>query len=114
MIDLYNFGLIVINKVPYKNDVIVFPDRVEANWWREEGHNLQLADIQKSLDEVHPTALVVGTGKFGIMKISKEVRQYTEERSIKLHAESTEKAVKMYNRLILTDDKILGAFHLTC
>ncbi len=114
MIDSYNFGLIVINKLPYKNDVIVFPDRVEADWWREEGHKLQLVDIQKSLDEVHPAALVVGTGKFGIMKISREVRQYADERGIKLHAEPTEKAVKMYNRLILIDDKILGAFHLTC
>ena len=114
MIDSYSFGHIVIDKVPFKNDVIVFPDRVQAEWWRKEGHNLQLVDIQQALEEAQPNTVVVGTGKFGIMNVSLEVEEYLKEQNIRLYAESTEKATKMYNRLILTDDKILGAFHLTC
>jgi len=114
MIDSYSFGHIIIDKISYENDVIVFPDRVQGDWWRKEGHKLQLVDIQEALEEVQPRALVVGTGKFGIMKVSREVKEYLEAQNIKLYAEATEKATKMYNRLILTDDKVLGAFHLTC
>ena len=114
MIDAYSFGHMVIDKVPYEKDVIVFPDRVQGNWWRKEGHHLQMEDIREALEAAQPRSLVVGTGKFGIMKVHKEVKQYCEEKNIMLYAEPTEKAVKMYNRLILTDDRVLGAFHLTC
>lgn len=114
MIDSYNFGHIVVDKIPYDRDVIVFPDRVQDNWWRKEGHRLQLEDIRDALEEAQPNALVVGMGKFGLMKVNKAVKRYLEERNIKLFAESTEKATKIYNRLILTEDKVLGAFHLTC
>ena len=114
MIESYQFGQMIIDKVVYKNDVIVFPDRVQANWWRKEGHTLQCDDIREALEEAKPRILVVGTGKFGIMRVSKEVEEYLQARNITLYAENTEKAIKIYNRSILTDDKVLGAFHLTC
>lgn len=114
MIDSYSFGHIVVDKITYKNDIIVFPDHVQSEWWRKEGHRLQLEDIQEAIDEIQPRTLIVGTGKFGIMRVSEEVEQYCEDRDIRLYTEMTDKAVKMYNRLILTDDEILGAFHLTC
>ena len=97
-----------------RKDVIVFPDRVQGNWWREDGHHLRLVDIQEALESFKPNQLVVGTGKFGIMKVGREVKRYCEANDIALYAEPTEKATKMYNRLLLTDDKVLGAFHLTC
>ncbi len=114
MIESYRFGHIVIDKVSYRNDVIVFPDRVQADWWRKEGHKLQLNDIQDAIDDAQPRTLVVGTGKFGLMKVNREVRALCEKRGITLYAEATDKAVKMYNRLILSDPDVLGAFHLTC
>ena len=114
MIDSYSFGHIVIDKIAYKNDVIVFPDHVQPEWWRKEGHRLQLEDIREALDEFKPRTLIVGTGRFGIMRVSEEVKQYCEDRDIQLYTEMTDKAVKMYNRLFLTDVNILGAFHLTC
>lgn len=114
MIDAYSFGNIVIDKVAYDKDVIVFPDRVQGDWWREEGHRLQLVDIREALESFRPLSLIIGTGKFGIMKVTREVKQYCEENDINLYAEPTDKATKMYNRMILTGDRILGAFHLTC
>jgi len=114
VIDAYKFGHIVIDKLPYEKDVIVFPDRVQGDWWREEGHKLRLVDVEEALESVQPRHLVVGTGKFGILKVGREVKRYCEAHGIALHAEPTEKATKMYNRLLLTDDKVLGAFHLTC
>ena len=93
MIESYRFGQIVIDGHAFSDDVIVFPQRVH---------------------ETKPRVLVVGTGKFGVMKIAQEVSEYLVSEDIVLHAEKTDKATKIYNRLILTDPKILGAFHLTC
>ncbi|MCJ7811957.1 MTH938/NDUFAF3 family protein [bacterium] len=114
MIDSYQFGLIIINKIPYDHDVIILPDRVQSNWWRKEGHKLHSVDIQNEIDLIQPQSLIVGTGKFGIMKVSQELKDYLEKHHIELYAESTDKAVKIYNRIILNEVNVLGAFHLTC
>jgi hypothetical protein len=39
-IESYRFGEIVIDGRRYSNDVIIYPDRVDGKWWREEGHSL--------------------------------------------------------------------------
>lgn len=114
MIDSYKFGQIIINGEIFNKDVIIFPDHVYSNWWRKEGHLLQLVDIQESLEVLRPQTVVVGTGKFGIMKIDEEVRTYLLENHIELYAEPTTKAVKIYNRIILLNNRVLGTFHLTC
>jgi hypothetical protein len=114
VIDGYQFGKIVIDNVSYRNDVIVFPDHVQDNWWRKEGHKLQVVDIRESIEQASPKTLVIGTGKFGIMRISKEVKEYLDKQNITLYAEPTDKAVKIYNRLIQIETRVLGGFHLTC
>jgi len=60
MIDSYGFGHITINGKRYTNDVIVFSDRVKDNWWRKEGHQLQMEDIEAVVNE-KPEVLVVGS-----------------------------------------------------
>ncbi|MBN2029056.1 hypothetical protein JW824_02330 [bacterium] len=114
MIDAYHFGHMVIDKIPYDQDVIILPDHVRPNWWRQEGHRLQLVDIQKELEMIHPKSLVVGTGKFGMMKVDQELKDYLEKHDIQLFTEPTGKAVKMYNRILLSESNLIGAFHLTC
>ena len=114
MINGYKFGEMVIDNVPYRNDVIVYPDHVQDNWWRKEGHKLQVSDIQECIEQVKPKTLVVGTGKFGVMRISKEVKAYLNKRNITLYAEPTDKAVNIFNRLIQIETRMIGAFHLTC
>ena len=114
MIDDYRFGRMVIDGAVHEHDVIVFPDHVQGDWWREEGHQLQLADIEDALTAFACSTLVVGTGKFGILQVVDEVKRFCESNNIRLYAEPTAKAVKMYNRLALSDPGVLGAFHLTC
>lgn len=114
MINDYKFGEIVIDHIPYVSDVIILPGRVQKDWWRKEGHNLHLEDIRDVLDQTSPSSLVVGTGKFGIMRISKEVREYLDKQNITMYSEPTEKAVKIFNRLLLIETNIVGVFHLTC
>jgi len=114
MINSYRFGQIVINQIHYEKDVIVFPGHVQENWRREKGHLLKQKDIESAFEKVQPEVLIVGTGHLGAMKIDPELIRFIEKEGISLYAEKTGKAVKLYNRLILLHDKVLGAFHLTC
>ena len=70
-IDSYSFGRIVINKKTYTTDVIIYPGRVDASWWRKEGHLLQFADVAEAL-QAKPDVLVIGTGYAGVMRVPKE------------------------------------------
>jgi len=103
----------VIDGEKYRRDLVIFPDRVKPNWWREQGHSLALGDIQDILDE-SPAVLVVGTGYFGIVNVPSEVREYIESRGIEFIAQKTAEAVGTYNRLVKDGKKVVGAFHLTC
>ncbi len=114
MIDSYKFGHIVIDGITYKNDVVVFLDHVQSEWWRKEGHKLQIEDILDQLKEAEPEVLVVGTGKFGLMRIGDDLKDYLDETGIRLVVENTDRAVSTYNRVVENGDRVLGAFHLTC
>ena len=111
-INSYRFGDIVIEGKQYSVDVIIFPDRVQSNWWRKTGHELCLEDITGVLAE-KPDVLVVGTGESGMMKVLPEVEKTAEAQGITLIAESTEIACKTYNRLS-GSQQVIAALHITC
>lgn len=112
MIEDYSFGRIVIDGEEYTDDVIIYPDRVDDTWWREEGHRLKVVDLDEIL-QASPEVLVVGTGAYGQVSISPEVRQKLEENGIALEAAPTEDACERYNELS-EDKKAVAALHLTC
>jgi hypothetical protein len=58
-IDHYEFGRIVIDGRQETRDLIILPNRVVRDWWRQEGHALVVNDLAEVLDEL-PTHLVVG------------------------------------------------------
>ncbi len=114
MIDSYSFGRICIDRKTYVKDVIILPDRIHENWWRKEGHLLQPEDLKSAVEEADPEVVVVGRGKFGVMRVSSEVEDYLQNKNILLRAEKSDKAVEIYNRLESSGKRVLGAFHLTC
>ena len=114
MIDSYSFGRICIDDKVYVKDVIILPDRIQDNWWRKQGHLLQLEDIKSTVEEAKPEIVVVGMGKFGVMKISPEVKEFLQNQNILLHAEKSDKAVESFNQFASSGKRVLGAFHLTC
>jgi hypothetical protein len=93
MIDSYGFGRITINGKRYTNDVIVFSDRVKDNWWRKEGHRLQVEDIETVVKQ-KPEVLVVGTGYYGLVKIPVETIEYLKSKGVKLIAQKHGKPVQ--------------------
>ncbi|HDL64334.1 MAG TPA: hypothetical protein ENH12_02985 [Proteobacteria bacterium] len=68
MIENYHFGRIVIDGKTYTSDVIIFPDRIREEWWREDGHSLSLKDIEEVLT-LRPDILIVGTGNASLMRV---------------------------------------------
>ncbi len=111
-IDSYHFGQVAVNGKRYTSDVIIFPDRVNARWWRKTGHELHPDDLSQVMAE-KPEVLVVGTGAFGLVKVLPEVKPSLEAEGIKLIAESTEEACNIYNQLCHSQ-MVVAALHLTC
>jgi len=111
-IEHYSFGNITIDGEGYTSDVIIYRERVDSSWWRKEGHNLHLEDL-KDIVEAKPDILVIGTGAYGVMRVSKEIVAHLESKGIKVHALKTGDAVDLFNKL-QKDNLVIGALHLTC
>lgn len=111
-IDSYKFGEIVIDGRRYSSDVIVYPDRVDSQWWRREGHSLEPADVPEVL-QAPPDVLVIGQGNPGRMDVPAETRRRLEEAGIEVLVEPTTRACDTYNRL-RGKRRVVAALHLTC
>jgi hypothetical protein len=111
-IDSYSFGRIVINGKTYTSDVIIYPGRVDASWWRKEGHLLRLADLAEAL-MAKPDILVIGSGHDGVMRVPKDTIDRIAAQGIEVKVERTSKAVEVYNDL-QGAKTVIAALHLTC
>lgn len=113
-IDHYTFGMIVVDGVEYRTDLLILPGRIIDNWWREEGHRLQLGDIE-IVFTTPIYALIVGTGAYGMMHVDPAVEDLLKERGIELIAMPTQQACHLFNQRVKeAPERIGGAFHLTC
>ncbi len=109
----YRFGEIEVDGKRYTGDIKVIDGSVVSGWWRSEGHELAVSDIEDILSE-NPEVLVVGMGLPGRMQVRDELRKRLEADGISLIDEPTPKAVGTFNRLKKSGKKVAGAFHLTC
>lgn len=111
-VEHYSFGSITIDGRTYTSDVIIYPERVDASWWRKEGHNLNIVDLKDVL-KAKPDVLLVGTGSSGLMKVPKETLSHLESNGIEVQVLRTAEAVEVFNRF-QSERKVIAAFHLTC
>jgi hypothetical protein len=111
-IDQYDFGLIVIDGQTFKNDVLIWPGRIKSDWWRREGHFLQLDDVAEAL-AADPQVLVVGRGAYGRMEVDPALAAYLKDRGVELMAHPTREACQVINDLA-GKRRLAAALHLTC
>jgi hypothetical protein len=111
-IDSYAFGRIVIDGKTYTSDVIIYPGKVNASWWRKEGHVLHLADLGEAL-RAKPDVLIIGTGYAGVMRVPRETIDPIAVQGIEVKVERTSKAVWLYNEL-QGSRTVIAALHITC
>lgn len=115
LIDSYEFGVIVVNGKRYTTDLIVFPEKIIDGWWRKEGHRLRVEDLEEIFRrEPKPEVLVVGTGYYRLVKVSPEVGNALKSQGIELVAQPTRQACQTFNKLLKSNRRVAGAFHLTC
>jgi hypothetical protein len=112
-IEQYTFGKIVINGKTYTSDVIIYPGKVDASWWRKEGHRLQPADLEKIVSE-KPDLLIIGTGNLGAMAVPQETVSFLRSQGIDARVAPTAKAVDIFNNTSGGNKKVVAALHLTC
>lgn len=111
-VELYTFGLMIIDGCTFTKDLIILPDRMINDWWRESGHSLIPEDIQVVF-ESSPDLLIVGTGAVGRLKITDRAVNKIKENDIELIALPTGEAWQIYNKE-KDNKKVAAAFHLTC
>jgi len=115
LIEAYDFGIMVINGKGYTSDLIVYEEQVFDGWWRKEGHKLHMEDLSRIFSfDPKPQVLVVGTGYYGLLKVSSEIEEVLKSHGIEIVAQPTKEAFKTFNKLLELGKLVAGAFHLTC
>jgi hypothetical protein len=113
-VDSYTFGKIVIDGQAYTRDVILLPEGVQEGWWRQEGHQLAVDDLE-AVYAADVDVLIVGTGFFGLVRVSSEVAQEIRGRGVELHVHPTPRACKLYNKWVAQQaSRVAAALHLSC
>jgi hypothetical protein len=110
----YTFGRIEIDGVSYSKDVILLRDEVQSPWWRAAGgHHYEPEDLGVVLAAA-PEVVVLGTGFFGRVKVSRETLTAFADAGSEVVVETTAQAVKDFNRLVAEGRDVAAALHLTC
>lgn len=114
-IESYRFGEIVIDGICYTKDLKIIKGKVFDNWWRSQGHTLQISDI---LDVIaaKPSTLIVGTGAYGRMVLKPGLSEELDSKGIRIIPLATEPAIQRFNELasLLGYEEVATALHLTC
>ena len=109
----YSFGRVTLGGQTLTRDLILFEDEFLSPWIREEGHRLQIVDLQWALDR-RPDLLIVGTGAFGALRVPQEVTDALGGKGIELLSFKTEEAIGAYNHRAEQGDRVACCLHLTC
>src|SRR4030042_4866223 len=110
-IDSYEFAHMVIDGQAFRTDLLIWPGRIKSDWWRQEGHLLQLADVTEALAAT-PQVLVVGTGSPGNMRVDPVLASYLKGQGIDLLVSPTREAARVINDLA-GRRRLAAALHLT-
>jgi len=111
-IEDYSFGRMVIDGTVYTSDLIIYPDRIDASWWRDEGHLLGEDDLEAML-EAQPEVVIIGSGSPGMMSVPKALRESAGRGGVEVIVRPTAAAVELYNELA-PKKRVVAGFHLTC
>ena len=112
MINTYTYGKMIVDGTTFPSDLIIYPDNIDAHWWREIQYQVGIDDVREMVAE-RPEYLIIGTGEAGSLDVLPETREYVQAQGIQLVFVPTEHAYEMYNALC-PHKRVIGAFHLTC
>ena len=109
IINSTSFRSITIDGKTYNHDVWIFVDKTIKR--RDRNHEFTLEEFN-IITKGNPEIVVIGTGQYGVVKITEEVIKAAKEKNIALIYDKTPNTIKKFNEL--KDKKIAAAFHTTC
>jgi len=107
------FGWILVDNNRYNHDIIILANGKIRNRYEDfkgDSHSLSIEEAKKVIMGGAET-IVVGTGQSGVLSIPDETIQFLTKQKIKLIAEKTPDAIKIFNSLT---GKKSALFHTTC
>ena len=113
MIESFSFGHIVVDGVTYRQDIKIIQNRVVPQWWRQNGHRVDIEDVADLL-AANPQTLVLGKGLPGFMSASKDLQNHLADQGIRLIEQKTAQAIRIYNQILRDGHDVAGGFHLGC
>jgi hypothetical protein len=113
MIENYSFGSMTISGKRYTSDLKIINGQVHPDWRRKTGHSVTVDEVIEILN-TKPDYLIIGSGKFGLMKISEQLRRHLPDCGIQIIVERSKVAMKTFNQLYTDGKNVAGGFHLTC
>ena len=112
-IDAYTFGCVRVDGTAHRKDLILLPDGIHQNWWRQNGHDLRAEDLE-ILEDAAVEVLVVGTGAHGAMSVGRGLVKRLEEKGMDVEVYNTGQACERFNELRTQGKRVAAALHLTC
>ena len=113
MIEKYSFGSMTILGKRYTSDLKIINRQVFPDWWRKKGHWVAVDEVTDILN-AKPDYLIIGSGKFGLMKISDQLREHLSDCEVEVIIERTFTAIGTFNRMYAAGKNVAAGFHLTC
>jgi hypothetical protein len=62
----------------------------------------------------NPEVIIIGSGQFGVLKVSEELKKKLEKSKAKVEVLLTPKAVSEFNRLVFEGKRVNALIHTTC
>ena len=116
-IETTTFGYITINEKTYEHDVIInLKGKVKKRKKKLSkaiygtSHILSLEEAEY-IFEPGTERLIIGTGQYGMLKLSDEASDYFQKRSCNTTLLPTGEALIVWNA---AKGKVIGLFHVTC
>ncbi len=92
---------------------MVHPEGILSDWWRIEGHRLQLADVRDFLG-MKVDVVIIGTGYEGFMRVDDDVIEAFKKSGSEVYVLRSRQAVRKYNEEVSKGKRVLLLIHLTC
>jgi hypothetical protein len=112
------FGWASLGKVKYGQQVFeddfivstffeVFPRRPD------DEHVVSREELERSVDE-DTKVVMIGTGEFDVVKVSKDARKYCKENKYRLVVAPTKDLIKKYNNKVKKSQNVTAIMHVHC
>ena len=113
MIESCSFGSITLSGKQYSSDLKIINGQVYPDWLRKSGHFVDISDVADFLN-AKPDYLIIGSGVFGSMKLTDQLKQHLTDHGIQVIEEPTIIAIGIFNLMYADDKNVAGGFHLSC